>query len=96
MPHQERLDLFADAIFIERIDPFEAAIFRLIRTPVELRPQAARIIEEGLVVRDLMIMHGRKPVVVTTAVLVRAMRPPFRLPDRTPFGKSEEWDIEHL
>ena len=83
MPHQER------------IDPFEHLVLRLAGTTREMEPMAARIIEEGITLQDLLAPPGPQTVVCTMAVLIRAARPPFRLPDSTPLGPSTVWDIEH-
>lgn len=80
MPHQER------------IDAVEGAILRMANTP-GLRGFAARIIEEGARPEDFRQPPGRRAATLFTSILVRAMRPPFRLPDSGGFGRSELWDI---
>lgn len=77
MPHQER------------IDAVERALLRVAATP-ELQGFAARIIEEGANPEDFAQLPGRRAATLFTSILIRAARPPFRLP----IGEAVNWNIE--
>lgn len=68
----------------ERIDAAERALLRVAYTP-ELLSFAARIIEEGARPEDFRQPPGRRAATLLTSILIRAMRPPFRLPDSMGF-----------
>ena len=71
----------------ERIDAFERALLWIAHTP-ELQSFAARIIEEGARPEDLVQFYGpSRSATLFTSILIRAMRPPFRLPDYLGLGK---------
>lgn len=76
----------------ERIDAVERALLRMATTP-DLQGFAARILEEGAQPEDFWQPPGRRSATLFTSILVRAMRPPFRLPDSVAFGRSALWDI---
>ena len=81
MPHQERLDAA------------ERALLWVAHTP-ELQRFAARIIEEGARPEDFLRLLGpSRTTTLVTSILIRAMRPPFRLQDSMGFGRSALWDI---
>lgn len=77
----------------ERVDPIERSILELTATTPELQGFAARVIEEGARPKDLMQPPGRRAATLFTSILIRAMRPPFRLPDSTLFGEAALWNI---
>ena len=77
----------------ERIDAAERALLWVAHTP-ELQAFAARIIEEGARPKDLVQFYGpSRSATLFTSILIRAMRPPFRLPDSMGFGQAALWDI---
>ena len=81
MPHQER------------IDAAERALLWVAHTP-ELQSFAARIIEEGARPEDLaQLLSPSRSMTLFTSILIRAVRPPFRLPDAMGFGEAAFWDI---
>ena len=77
----------------ERIDPLEKKLFRLVGTYSEHQPVVARILEEGAVPRDLLRSPSQGIAPVLTAILIRAMRPPFKLKNNALFGPAEVWDF---
>ena len=77
----------------ERIDAFERTLLWVAHTS-ELQSFAARIIEEGTRPEDFLQWLGpSRTTTLFTAILIRAMRPPFRLPDSMGFGQAALWDI---
>ena len=81
MPHQERLD------------PVERRVLELTARTPELQRLAATIIEEGADPTDFAVRPGRRPLTLVAAIAIRALRPPFRLPDRTPIGEAVYWEV---
>ena len=77
----------------ERIDPIERKILELIARTPELQRLAATIIEEGVGPKDLLVAPGQRAATLFTSILIRAMRPPFRLPDSMGFGETALWEI---
>ena len=77
----------------ERLDPVERKVLELTAKTPELQRLAATIIEEGAEPKDLLAPPGRRPFTVLAAIAIRALRPPFRLPDSMGFGRSVLWDI---
>lgn len=75
----------------ERIDPLEKLILKLVGVSQETQGLAARILEEGAYPSDLLAPPGRG-IVVATTILIRALRPPFRLSDNTLLGEAEYWE----
>lgn len=73
----------------ERIDPVERALLRVAHTP-ELQGFAARVIEEGARPGDFGQPPGRRAAILVMAILIRAARPPFRLP----VDKAVYWEIQ--
>ena len=78
----------------ERIDPLEKHVFRLAGTRPADRGTVARILEEGARVGDLVRRPGQGVRAVTTAILVRAMRPPFKMSPNKLLGEPEFWEVE--
>ena len=76
----------------ERVDPVERAALWLATTQ-DLQNFAARIIEEGARPEDFRQAPGRRAATLLVAILIRAARPPFRMPDSAMLGRSELWDI---
>ena len=77
----------------ERIDAVERRVLELTATTPELKGFAARILEEGARPEDFRQPPGRRAATLFMSILIRAMRPPFRLPDSTSFGQSALWEI---
>ena len=77
----------------ERIDAVERKVLELTARTPELKGFAARVIEEGARPRDFQQPPGGRVATLALSILVRAMRPPFRLPDSGGFGRSALWDI---
>jgi len=77
----------------ERIDPFEAKLFRLVAPSIGEKAMVARIIEEGAVPRDLLRAPGKEAACAVLAIAIRAFRPPFKLQDGL-LGRAEYWTIE--
>lgn len=76
----------------ERIDAVERTLLRVANTQ-ELQGFAARVIEEGARPEDFGQPPGRRAATLFTSILIRAARPPFRLPDSTVFGDAALWNI---
>ena len=79
----------------ERLDPMERRVLELTAKTPELQRMAATIIEEGADLKDFAVPPGRRPLTLVAAIAIRALRPPFRLPDRSLLGESVLWDVEH-
>lgn len=81
---------------MERIDPLEKQVFRLTGASPEYEPMAARIIEEGMTLGDLRTLISpppRRAATMAAAVLIRAMRPPFKLGNSRLLGEAVFWEI---
>ena len=77
----------------ERVDAVERRVLELTARTLELKGFAARVIEEGARPEDFRQPPGRRAATLFTSILIRAMRPPFRLPDSGLLGRSALWDI---
>lgn len=77
----------------ERVDPLEKKVLRLVGTYPEHQPVVARILEEGATPRDLLRSPSQGIAPVLTAILIRALRPPFKLKDNTLLGPAEIWNF---
>ena len=78
----------------ERIDPVERKVLELTATTPALKRLAATIIEEGADPKDLLAPPGRRSLTLLAAIVIRALRPPFRLIDSVALGEAALWDIE--
>lgn len=79
----------------ERVDPVERTLLTPLANQPGLQAQAARILDEGADLQDILTPPGRRPLVTVAAILVRAFRPPFKFPDNTPLGAGQLWEIGH-
>lgn len=81
---------------MERIDPFEKKILELTGASPSYERLAARIIEEGMEPGDVLLLvrpPARRAATAAAAVLIRALRPPFKLKNSRLFGEAVFWEV---